>query len=394
LNPTTPQRLALAVGAVQLFLALTWTVYLVTLPKLAEAAGIAPALVPWIVALDQLVIAVCDWAAGVWADRAGRSAGRIGKLVLAATVVSCGAFLALPFAALDGDKRALLALTVLWSATSSALRAPPLVLIGRRTPKSSHGLFAALLLLGLGVAGAASPYLATFLHEVDARILFVLAAFALLAVTWVLASAESMLPRDRAAATPEPARAVHGGTLAWFLSAVFFLGAAFQLHVAVDMAPAYLKFAQPALLERLTPLFWVGFSLALVPGAALAKAWGGPLAMASGAVIAAAAAFVVAAATDLNTVIVAQLVAGAGWAVVLASALAAALSFGRIGAEGKFVGGLYSMLAVVTLARLAAVATAQTLDVSAALPWAPTVGWLLAAIVLLCMLTYGKARNA
>ena len=397
MNRTTPHRLALAIGAVQLFLALAWTVYVVFLPKLATEAGIAPVAVPWLLALDQLVFAVCDWAAGVWADRAGRVVGRIGILMVTATFLSCLAFAALPFVAPHADKRLLLALIVVWSATSSALRAPPLVLLGRHAPRPSQPFLAALLLLGFGIAGAASPSLAALMRDVDARIPFVLASLALFAVTWVLALAESALPAAHPAAPPpEPARAVHGSSLAWFLFAMILLGAGFQVHVAINGGPAYLRFVAAEMLDRLMPLFWIGFSLAAVPGALLARAWGGPLAMAFGAVIAALAAFVVAATTYVDTVIAAQLISGAAWGLVMTSALAAALAFGHTGAEGKFAGGLFSMLALATLARFAAVATGTLAapEVSGLLPWTPTVAWLLAAMVLLCMLAAGKARGA
>jgi hypothetical protein len=391
---TTPQRLALAVGAVQLFHALTWTVYVVYLPELAIASGIAPVYVPWILALTPLVLVVCDWAAGLWADRAGAVIGRIGRLVVATTALSCAAFLALPFVAPNADPPVLLALVVVWSATSSALRAPPIVLLGRYAPKSSHPMLIALLLLGPGVAGAASPYLVVVLRGADLRIPFVLASLSLLAVAWTLATAETGV--SRAGAPAEPSRAADGSALVWFLLAVVLLGAAFQLHVALNSGPAYLRFEPQDTLERLLPLFWIGFSIAIVPASTLTKAWGGPLAMAAGAVVAAAAAFVVAAATSLNTMIVAQLVAGAAWGLVLASALATALSFGRVGAEGKFAGGLFSMLALVTLGGIASVATgaAQAPEINPLLPWAPTVGWLLAAMVLLCMLASGKVRYA
>ena len=88
MTPTTPQRLALATGAVQLFLALTWTVYIIFLPKLAVASGIAPGYLPWILALNQLVFTVCDGVAGIWADRAGAVVGRIGRLMMATTALS------------------------------------------------------------------------------------------------------------------------------------------------------------------------------------------------------------------------------------------------------------------------------------------------------------------
>jgi hypothetical protein len=289
-----------------------------------------------------------------------------------------------------------LALIVIWSATSSALRAPPIVLLGRHAPKSTHPFLAALLLLGLSIAGAASTYLAIMLRDVDVRNPFDLASLSLFAVTWTLTTTERGISRIDAPPQPEPVRATHGSALVWFLLAVVPLGVAFQFHTAINSGPAYLRFAPEEMLEKLLPLFWIGFSIGIVPASYLTKAWGGPLAMAAGAVVAALAAFVVAAATSLNAVIVAQLVAGAAWGLVLASALSAALSFGHAGAEGKFAGGLFSMLALVTFGRIAGVATgaAQAPDISPLLPWAPTVGWLLAAMVLLCMLAYGKVRHA
>ena len=400
MNHTTPQRLALTVGAVQMFLALCWTVYVVFLPRLCAQAGLEAGfeagLVPWILLADQAIFAVCDWAAGIWADRAGRVVGRIGKLVVAATAISCAAFFALPFAAPDADPRVFLALILAWSATSSALRAPLIVLIGRHAPRSSQPFLAALLLLGTGVAGAASPYLAATLAKVDARFPFALASLALLAMTWVLSTAEAMLPRPQAVPPPEPSARTHGSTLTWFLIAVAFLGIGFQVHVAVNAAPSYLKFAAQDQLERLMPLFWIGFSVATVPAAALTRRWGGPLTVAFGAVIGGLATFVIAAATSLDTVIAGELVAGAAWGCVLMSALSAALAFGHTGAEGKFAGGLFSVLALAAVARIALGAgfVVPPTALAAFLPWTPTSAWLLAAMVLLCMLAYGKARGA
>jgi hypothetical protein len=118
--------------------------------------------------------------------------------------------------------------------------------------------------------------------------------------------------------------------------------------------------------------------------------------MALGAVIAAAAAFVVAAATNLDTVAVGQLVAGGAWGMAMMSAVAAALAFGHTGAEGKVAGLMFSALAVAGAGRIALVATAtvDAPDVAEFLPWAPTAAWLLAAMVLLCMLASGRARTA
>jgi hypothetical protein len=109
-------------------------------------------------------------------------AGRLGKWVALVTVASCAAFLLLPFVAPAGNPWPFLALTVLWTATSSALRAPPLVLLGKYVPKPAQPWLASLMLFGLGVAGALSPYLTVLLREADPRLPFAIASIAVLAV--------------------------------------------------------------------------------------------------------------------------------------------------------------------------------------------------------------------
>ena len=54
-------------------------------------------------------------------------------------------------------------MTLLWTATSSALRAPPLNLIGRHAAKPAQPGLVALAMLGLGLAAAVAPWLALWL---------------------------------------------------------------------------------------------------------------------------------------------------------------------------------------------------------------------------------------
>ena len=389
-----PQRLAIVVGAAQLILALSWTVYAVYLPRLAERAGIDPAWMLWILVAAQLIFAACDWAAGVWSDRVARIVGRIGRIVTIATAISCLAFAALPVVA-PGGKQLLLAAIFLWSATSSALRAPALALLGRHAPKPSHPFLAAVLLCGVALAGAASPYLAEALSDFDARIPFALAALALFAAAWVLSWVERSLPR---AAEPVTKPTPHAGapTMVWFVPAVLLLGLGFQIHLSLNATPAYLNFATPDMVAWLMPLFWIGFAFGLLPAPFLTRICGALLSIALAAVIAAAAAFIVAAATNLDTVAAAQLIAGAAWGIAMTSMICAALSFGHAGAEGKVSGLMFSALAVAAAGRIALTATgaASAPDTAQFLPWAPTSAWLLAALVLLCMLASGRAKTA
>ena len=80
----------------QFFLALSWTVYVLFLPQLAAQAGIPKTAVIYILMLDQAVFLFVDFAAGVAADRVARGVHRLGMAILAATGVSCLAFLLLP----------------------------------------------------------------------------------------------------------------------------------------------------------------------------------------------------------------------------------------------------------------------------------------------------------
>ena len=56
------QRYGWYLAALQFFFALSWTVYVIYLPKLAAAAGIAPKAMILVLMLDQAIFTVCDFA--------------------------------------------------------------------------------------------------------------------------------------------------------------------------------------------------------------------------------------------------------------------------------------------------------------------------------------------
>ena len=132
-------RVALYFGLIQLFFALTWVVYVIYLPRLAQQAGIDRGSVPSILVLDQVIFVVCDCAVGIAADRLATVVGRLGRVVAGLTALSALAFLLIPLAT-RVSAGAFLVLIVIWSMTSSALRAPPLKLLGQyRRPISNPG---------------------------------------------------------------------------------------------------------------------------------------------------------------------------------------------------------------------------------------------------------------
>ena len=175
-------RTGVYLAVLQLVFTLGWTTYLIYLPKLCAEVGIAPSTVILILMMDQAIFTITDTAMGMAADRISILVGRLGLFVGILAAISCAAFIALPYVAGTGPgaKVWLIALIVIWAAASSALRAPPLTLLGKYRAQPSVPFLAALAMLGYGIAGAVSPYLGVVLRDHDARLPFVLSGAVLL----------------------------------------------------------------------------------------------------------------------------------------------------------------------------------------------------------------------
>ena len=384
-RPLVPHRVGVYFAVVQLFFTLTWTVYVIFLPKLAAQAGIPKHWVVYILLLDQLVFVVMDYAMGVMADRVSKVLGRLGYIVLAVTLGSCLAFLLLPFAAPAGAAWLFLALTVLWAVSSSALRAPPLALLGKYAPQPAVPWLSALSLFGLGLAGAVSPYLTIVMRDLDPRLPFAISSIALALATAGIMWAERTLAKDSPSAaaatvTPKPNAPVAG-----FLIAALLVGIGFQIHFSLNTAGQYLKLAKPDQLPYLMPVFWIRFNVLMLPASLATKRYGGIAVACAGAVIAAIAAFGATRAGSLETLVALQFIAGGGWGCVLMSAVAAAVAIGHTGREGKLTGGLFSLLALAAFARIAILAAELNKDpgYAAAFAWAPVAAWAAGGLILL-----------
>lgn len=375
----------------QLVFTLGWVTYVIYLPKLAADAGIAPVVVIYILMLDQVIFTVTDTLMGMMADKVSAVVGRLGLIVGVVTAVSCACFVALPFVAGTGPKAqaALIVLIVIWSATSSALRAPPLALLGKYAARPSRPMLASLAMLGYGIAGAVAPYMATSLRGVDPRVPFVIAGITLLLVTLTLSRVERGLVQVSARekpALPAQDKAI-GQTPLLFIAAMAILALGFQLHVSINSVPFFRRFAAPADLQWLLPVFWIGFNIAMLPAGALVKRFGGIVVIGVAALIGAAAVIAAELAPNLDMLIVAQFVAGAAWGCVMMSAVTAAMAIGETGAEGKVVGLVFSALALATFARMGAVAGGLHAipDYAALLGWLPVVCWASAGAMLLLL---------
>ncbi len=369
----------------QLFFTLTWTVYVIFLPRLAAEAGIPKSWILWILVADQLVFVIADWLVGARADAVSRVLGRIGQRAALVTLVSALAFLLLPWIAPHAGPWPFLLLTFTWTLTSSALRAPPLMLIGKYAAAGARPAIAGWWLFGFGVASALAPYLTGVLRDADARLPFALASISVAITACALIWAERRLATAAPAQIAPPPRRL---PLAGFFVIVALAGLGFQLHFTVNTAAQYLRHAPAAELGMLMPVFWVGFNLAMLPLTLLIRRYGDFTVIAAGAAAGAAAVLYAAHAGSLGPLVAAQLIAGASWAAVMFGAFGAAMALGHTGREGYASGGMFSMFAFAAMLRIALIATQLNQDagVQQALAYAPAALWAAAALLLLALL--------
>ena len=386
-DDTGANRIGLYLAFLQLVFTLLWTTYVIYLPKLAAQVGIAPGAVILLLMLDQGTFTVTDTVMGIAADRIASVVGRLGVVVGILTALSCIAFVALPFVASAGvgAKNVFIVLIVIWAVTSSALRAPPLVLLGKYSAQPKIPYLAALAMLGYGVAGAVAPYLGTMLRNVDARLPFIISSIVLLLTAVGLSRVEYDAAQHASRKTP-PRRARPLGRVSVILIvAMVILSLGYQLHFSINSPPFYLRFARPDDLQWLLPVFWIGFNIAMFPASKVVKHHGGLIVMGGAGLLGALAVIVAEIAGTLNILIAAQFIAGAAWGCMLMSAVSAALAIGNGGTEGKVTGLVFSALALATFARMAAVAGGmQKLpDYAPLLHWAPVACWSVAGAGLL-----------
>lgn len=280
-NDASGNRAGIYLAFLQLVFTLGWTTYVIYLPKLAAQVGIAPSAVILVLLLDQAIFTVTDTAMGIAADRVAALVGRLGVIVGLLTAVSCAAFAALPFVAGAGAhaKGYFIGLIVIWAVTSSALRAPPLMLLGKYAARPSIPFLATLAMLGYGLAGAMSPYLGVVLRQIDARLPFVISSVVLLITTLALSRIERDLAKRAAPAKPSAPPGPFGTMPIIFIAATVILALGYQLHFSINSAPFYLRFATRTELQWLMPVFWIGFNIAMFPASVIVKHRGGLVVM-------------------------------------------------------------------------------------------------------------------
>lgn len=366
---------------VQFWLTLSWTIYAVFLPQLAERAGVAAAAVSLLLMLDQALFALGDLAAGVAVDKTGARLGAIGRPLALASLLSCLAFVLLPWLA-DTGGTVLLLLTGIWTLSSSALRAPVFALLGKHAPQPAFPGLAATAMLGLGLAGALAPLLTAELRKTDPALPFALASISLGLATLLLLRS---LPAPNAAMSPTTSASppAHGRAAMRLILIAVPAALAFQIHANLN-SPAFYKRLADGNPDHLMPLFWIGFSLALVPAGMLMKRHAASSIMGAAALLGASTTFLAGQSSSLGVLAPSQLLAGAAWALFLLPALSLAVDLGRSGAEGRSTGRLFALLALVSMGRIAL----GWLRLPADPAWAgwfvalPPLGWLLCAVML------------
>lgn len=390
-------RTGVYLAVLQLVFTLGWTTYVIYLPKLCAEVGIAPGAVILILMLDQGIFTITDTVMGIAADKIAPFVGRLGVFVGILAAISCTAFVALPYVAGTGPGAQVwfIVVILIWVVSSSALRAPPLTLLGRHRARPKIPFLSALAMLGYGLAGALSPYLGVVLRNQDARLPFLISGVVLLLTALALSSVERGLARDATPAEPAAPAKPLGQVPMFFIASMVILSLGYQLHFSINSGPYFLRFAAPDQLQWLLPVFWIGFNIAMFPASIIVKHRGGLIVMGAAGLLGALAVLAAEIAGSLNILIVAQFMAGAAWGCMLMAAVSAALAIGDTGAEGKVTGLVFSALALATFARMAAVAGGlQKLpEYAPLLHWAPVACWSVAGAGLLVIAASRAQRN-
>lgn len=370
---------ALVLMSVQCLLALTWTIYVHFLPQFAARAGIAAQDVAGMLVMDQVIFVAMDCALGIAADRMADAMRRLGGWILALTLLSCAAFVILPQTA---SPAVLLGLTALWAATSSALRAPAMVLVARRMQASASARLVGWAFFGTGLAAAVSPLVTVWLRGMSPVLPFAAASLGLLAAVLALRYVEAA--PDDADSVPDAVAAP--ARLAWlFFAAAWALALGFQIHTTVNSAPLYLRFVPADGLLRVMPTFWLGFTLCvLLPSSPALRRVPVSAQLLTASALGAVVLAGFAAAGSLAAVLVLQLAAGGLWGVALGTATNTAIESGHVGREGRYTGLVFALSALAALTRIVLVATGAVRQPALAplLRWLPAATWGLAALLL------------
>jgi predicted MFS family arabinose efflux permease len=143
------------------------------------------------------------------------------------------------------------------------------------------------------------------------------------------------------------------------------------------------------------PVFWIGFNLAMFPGAYWAARVGELKVMAAAAALGALGALTSAQASNLDMLVAGQLIAGGAWGCAFMAGLSAAISFGRTGREGAVLGLLFGALALATMIRILTAAQKwdKAPDLAGLFGWAPATLWAASFVVFVLHIVIRRSRQ-
>jgi hypothetical protein len=274
------------------------------------------------------------------------------------------------------------------------LRAAPAKLLGKFAARPGMPFLAALVTLGYGIAGAATPYLAIELRDIDARLPFISSSIVLMMAVLALSAAEQAglshpEPRQEAMAVPRPGVVV---LFVFFLS-ITALATGFEIHNSLNVKALFQQVSDPARAEWLKQTFWVGFNIVMFPASLLVKRYGGLVVIGVAGLIGAAALSGAQVAANPGMLTLAHAIVGAAWGCVVSAGIATALILGKGIAEGALVGLVSAAMAVATFLRMLIVADGAFAP--SLLRWLPVGCWLVAGLVtlLLAIVRHRQAQS-
>jgi MFS family permease len=296
--------------------------------------------------VDQAIFALMDIFFGIMADRVGRAWQRLVRVMLWLTTVSAIAFVALPLA--GASPGLLLAVTLVWVASASIVRAPTMVLLAKAARSEQQASLVVWYSGGMALAMALSPFVGLWLKGADPLLPFVVSAALLWVAVFALLRWRSASPAV-AEDAPLPLPFAHYlPLLAGLALAAFGL----QWHAFVNSAALYGKLTEAARVPWLMPWLWVGFAAAMPVAGGLGKRFGVLHMAGTGLLLSAAAVWAASAVNAENSLILLQLLAGFGWGLAFASLMSYASSAGTRGAEGVFMGSFFAVTALAAFARI------------------------------------------
>ncbi|MCP5265940.1 MAG: hypothetical protein H6934_07495 [Burkholderiaceae bacterium] len=376
-------------AAIQFLLGITWVAYVYYLPGLLEQVGIEQT---WLIAfllVDQAVFGLADWTVGWLGERTERYWARLGRWIVAGSVLSSAAMLLLPWVARLGSPALLVATTFVWITASSAMRAPVVAMLGRTARPAAKLSLVATLLAGGALASAMAPWVANGLKRLSPELALAAGAAALVIASLAVVRFAAPGTLGAAQVTHADPRRLRWGALIAIAAVALGFATSVQLHAFIASAPLFRRLGAIDL-SRWLPLFWLGFALASLAiglhGRARART-GRDIVQPSGfAIMSIGAAFVGMAAVattriapSLTSLALAQFVAGAAWAVLIDALFVRALELASPHRPTAAAGTLFATMAFAAVLRLALVAAIGAQDAARLGIW-PIIGlWLVAS---------------